>query len=99
LQTGTSTTTLYPFKWYSVGAKAGLERARAQGKTLGRPMIDEKTKTAIRKALKKGEIGIRKIATTLCVGTGTVPHRFDPLKSRGTGSRGPARRFNPARNP
>jgi DNA invertase Pin-like site-specific DNA recombinase len=52
--------------------KAGLERARAQGKPLGRPMIDEKTAAAIRRALKKGDIGIRKIATTLGVGTGTV---------------------------
>jgi DNA invertase Pin-like site-specific DNA recombinase len=52
--------------------KAGLDRARAQGKRLGRPTIDAKTNTAIRKALKKGDAGIRKIATTLGVGTGTV---------------------------
>ncbi len=52
--------------------KAGLVRARAQGKTLGRPMIDQKTDAAIRKALTKGDVGIRKIATTLGVGTGTV---------------------------
>ena len=50
--------------------KAGLERARAQGKTLGRPTISTATETAIRKALKKGDI--RKITTTLGVGTGTV---------------------------
>ena len=30
------------------------------------------TEAAIRKALKKGDTGIRKIATTLGVGTGTV---------------------------
>jgi DNA invertase Pin-like site-specific DNA recombinase len=52
--------------------KAGLDRARAEGKTLGRPTIDQATETAIRKALKKGDIGIRKIATKLGVGTGTV---------------------------
>jgi DNA invertase Pin-like site-specific DNA recombinase len=52
--------------------KAGLERARAQGKTLGRPTISTATETAIRKALKNGDTGIRKIATTLGVGTGTV---------------------------
>jgi DNA invertase Pin-like site-specific DNA recombinase len=52
--------------------KAGLERARAQGKTLGRPTIGAATDAAIRKALKKGDVGIRKIATTLGVGTGTV---------------------------
>jgi DNA invertase Pin-like site-specific DNA recombinase len=42
--------------------KAGLERARAQGKTLGRPTISTATDAAIRKALKKGDVGIRKIA-------------------------------------
>jgi DNA invertase Pin-like site-specific DNA recombinase len=52
--------------------KAALERARAQGKTLGRPTIGAATDAAIRKALKKGDVGIRKIATTLGVGTGTV---------------------------
>jgi DNA invertase Pin-like site-specific DNA recombinase len=52
--------------------KAGLERARAQGKTLGRPTISTATETAIRKALKKGDVGIRKIATALGVGTKTV---------------------------
>ena len=52
--------------------KAGLERARAQGKALGRPTISAATDAAIRKALKKGDTGIRKIATTLGVGTGTV---------------------------
>jgi DNA invertase Pin-like site-specific DNA recombinase len=52
--------------------KAGLERARAQGKTLGRPTISTATETAIRKALKNGDTGIRTIATTLGVGTGTV---------------------------
>jgi hypothetical protein len=50
--------------------KAGLERARAEGKTLGRPTISTATDAAIRKALKKGDVGIRKIATTLGVGTG-----------------------------
>ena len=52
--------------------KAGLDRARAQGKRLGRPTIDARTETAIRKALRKGDAGIRKIATKLGVGTGTV---------------------------
>jgi len=52
--------------------KAGLVRARAQGKALGRPPIDTKTEAAIRKALQKGKLGIRKIAATLNVGVGTV---------------------------
>jgi hypothetical protein len=52
--------------------KAGLDRARAQGKRLGRPSIDARKETAIRNALKNGDAGIRKIATRLGVGTGTV---------------------------
>jgi DNA invertase Pin-like site-specific DNA recombinase len=51
---------------------AGLARARAQGKRLGRPTIDDKTEAKIRKALQKGTAGIRKIAATYAVGVGTV---------------------------
>jgi DNA invertase Pin-like site-specific DNA recombinase len=36
--------------------KAGLKRARTQGKTLGRPTITKAIETAIRKALKKGDV-------------------------------------------
>jgi DNA invertase Pin-like site-specific DNA recombinase len=36
--------------------KAGLKRARTRGKTLGRPTITKATETAIRKALKKGDV-------------------------------------------
>jgi DNA invertase Pin-like site-specific DNA recombinase len=49
-----------------------LDRARAQGKTLGRPKISAATEVAIRTALKRGNMGIRKIAIALHVGTGTV---------------------------
>ncbi|MBX9773669.1 MAG: recombinase family protein [Xanthobacteraceae bacterium] len=52
--------------------KAGLDRARAQGTTLGRPPIDAKLEAAIAKALKKGKTGIRKLATIHGVGVGTV---------------------------
>jgi DNA invertase Pin-like site-specific DNA recombinase len=52
--------------------KAGLDRVRAQGKRLGRPTIDAKMETAIRRALMNGDAGIRKTATRLGVGTGTV---------------------------
>jgi DNA invertase Pin-like site-specific DNA recombinase len=53
--------------------RAGLARARAEGKRLGRPKIADKTERAIRTALrKKGRPGLRKIATTLGVGVGTV---------------------------
>jgi hypothetical protein len=54
------------------GRQPRVERARAQGKRLGRPTISLATAAAIRKALKKGDAGIRKIATMLGVGTGTV---------------------------
>jgi DNA invertase Pin-like site-specific DNA recombinase len=50
---------------------AGLKRARAQGKTLGRPKVDEATQAAIRRSLEQG-IGIKKTAATLGCGIGTV---------------------------
>jgi DNA invertase Pin-like site-specific DNA recombinase len=52
--------------------RAGLARAKDEGKTLGRPRISASTETAIRKALSKGDAGIRKIAVQLGVATGTV---------------------------
>lgn len=50
---------------------AGLARARAQGKILGRPKVDEKTEAAIRHALKRGT-GIKKTAKLLGCGIATV---------------------------
>jgi DNA invertase Pin-like site-specific DNA recombinase len=47
--------------------KAGLERARAKGKTLGRPRTDPKVEQRIRELAAKG-IGKGKIARTLGVG-------------------------------
>jgi DNA invertase Pin-like site-specific DNA recombinase len=56
--------------------RAGLRRAKAQGtksgKPCGRPKVEAPTEEAIWKALAKGGIGVRKIAVTLGVGTGTV---------------------------
>jgi DNA invertase Pin-like site-specific DNA recombinase len=53
--------------------RAGLARANAEGKRLGRPRISEETERAIRGALgKKGRPGLRKIASALGVGVGTV---------------------------
>jgi DNA invertase Pin-like site-specific DNA recombinase len=53
--------------------RAGLARARAEGKRLGRPKIAEKTERAIRAALSANERpGLRKIAAKLAVGVGTV---------------------------
>ncbi len=51
--------------------KAGLARARSQGKKLGRPRVEVSTERAILKARQKGK-GIKKIARELHIGTGTV---------------------------
>ncbi len=50
---------------------AGMNRARAQGKHLGRPAIGADTDKAIRRALGEG-LGILKVAKMYGVGTGTV---------------------------
>jgi DNA invertase Pin-like site-specific DNA recombinase len=53
--------------------RAGLARARADGKQVGRPKIAAKTERAIRAALAKANRpGLRKIAASLGVGVGTV---------------------------
>ena len=51
---------------------AGLARARAQGKRLGRPKIDAQTEQAIRAALANRKMGMLKIAAAFGVGSGTV---------------------------
>lgn len=51
---------------------AGLARARAQGKKIGRPKIDANTEAAIREALAGGKQGMLKIAAAFGVGSGTV---------------------------
>ena len=50
---------------------AGLKRALAQGKTLGRPKVDAALEKRIQAQLRGGK-GMRKIARELGVGTGTV---------------------------
>jgi DNA invertase Pin-like site-specific DNA recombinase len=50
---------------------AGLKRAKAQGKVLGRPKVDERVEAAIRHSLKKGN-GTKKTAQLAGVGIGTV---------------------------
>jgi DNA invertase Pin-like site-specific DNA recombinase len=50
---------------------AGLERAKAQGVTLGRPRVARKVENAIRTRLARGE-GILKVAKGLGVGVSTV---------------------------
>ena len=51
--------------------KAGLARARAQGKTLGRPKVSASVERAIRRARRKGT-GIRRIARDLGIGVSVV---------------------------
>ncbi len=51
--------------------KAGLARARAQGKKLGRPRVAASVERKVRVARTKG-MGIKAIARKLGIGTGTV---------------------------
>jgi DNA invertase Pin-like site-specific DNA recombinase len=53
--------------------RAGLERARREGKRLGRPPLDPKTRERIQEALKApGRPGVRKIAERFGVNASTV---------------------------
>ena len=51
--------------------KAGLQRAKAQGKTLGRPRVDDKMKSSIL-AHKQSGLSIRKIADKVGLSVGVV---------------------------
>ena len=51
---------------------AGLARARAQGKTLGRPRRDEPKRLAAIRKLRKQAVGINKIARQLGIGVSSV---------------------------
>jgi len=51
---------------------AGLARAKAEGKTLGRRRTDRRVEKKIERALTRGDRGIRKIAREIGVGVGTV---------------------------
>ncbi len=50
---------------------AGLARAKAEGKRLGRPRVSQKTERAILAARAEGK-GINRIASGLGVGSSTV---------------------------
>jgi DNA invertase Pin-like site-specific DNA recombinase len=52
--------------------KAGLDRARAEGKRLGRPTIDRRKAKANAVDLRTGGVGIIKLAKLHGVGVGTV---------------------------
>jgi DNA invertase Pin-like site-specific DNA recombinase len=60
--------------------RAGLARAKAAGAKFGRPRIDSATEKEIRKALQKGDTGMRKIAVEFGVGTGTVQRIAQELR-------------------
>ena len=51
---------------------AGLDRARAQGKQLGRPRIDPKIEAKIADALREKKMGIKRLAAHFQVGVGTI---------------------------
>ena len=51
--------------------RAGLKRARAEGKTLGRPRVSEETEKKVLALRRKGT-GMRRIARTLGIGNYTV---------------------------
>jgi DNA invertase Pin-like site-specific DNA recombinase len=51
--------------------KAGLRRAVASGKTLGRPKVAEKIEARVR-ALRKDGVSMQRIAKTIGIGKGTV---------------------------
>jgi DNA invertase Pin-like site-specific DNA recombinase len=51
--------------------KAGLKRAVAQGKRLGRPMVDSALERKAQRELREGH-GILKVAKAVGLGTGTV---------------------------
>jgi DNA invertase Pin-like site-specific DNA recombinase len=52
--------------------RAGMERAKAAGKRLGRPPVSAATVARIKTALRAGDLGIHKIARSLGVGTAVV---------------------------
>jgi DNA invertase Pin-like site-specific DNA recombinase len=58
--------------------KAGLQRAKASGKVLGRPTIDSTKRQSIL-ALRDQGWGIRKIAKELGTGVGTVSKALQAL--------------------
>jgi DNA invertase Pin-like site-specific DNA recombinase len=61
--------------------RAGLARAKEAGKKFGRPRLDGVLETKIRKALDKGDMGMRRIAIECGVGTGTVQRIAREMRS------------------
>jgi DNA invertase Pin-like site-specific DNA recombinase len=70
--------------------RAGLRRAKAEGKRLGRPRIDSATEAAIRKSVAAG-MGICKAARTHGVGTAVAQRtKHEIASAKILGSRSPA---------
>ena len=70
--------------------KSGLERAKAPGKTLGRPPIDAEKEAAICADLRPGKAGIMNVAAAHGVGVGTVQRIKLALVGYGRGRVGQA---------
>jgi DNA invertase Pin-like site-specific DNA recombinase len=70
--------------------RAGLRRAKAEGKTLGRPPIAAELEARIRAALNEpGRTkGVRKIAEEFGVSPSTVQAISRPLEASGAAGRG-----------
>jgi DNA invertase Pin-like site-specific DNA recombinase len=63
--------------------RAGLARAKSEGKRLGRPRIAPELEERIRKALATpGRPGVRKIAEQFGVDPGTVQRVSHPVETR-----------------
>jgi DNA invertase Pin-like site-specific DNA recombinase len=67
--------------------KAGLARARAQGKCLGRPKVPARTEAAIHQLRAEG-LGIKTIANRVCCGVGTVQRVVAERRGAATSSEG-----------
>jgi DNA invertase Pin-like site-specific DNA recombinase len=52
--------------------RAGMVRAKAAGKKIGRPQVSAATVASVKAALREGGSGVHKIARSLRVGTATV---------------------------
>jgi DNA invertase Pin-like site-specific DNA recombinase len=60
--------------------KSGLARARAQGKTLGRPRVSEEIERRVKAIHAQGK-GMQKIAKEVGIGVGTVKRIIDASKA------------------
>jgi DNA invertase Pin-like site-specific DNA recombinase len=66
--------------------RAGLRRARSQGKQLGRPRLDPELEKRIQKALSEpGRPGVRELAKQFGVAVGTVQRISRPFEASTVG--------------